>query len=238
MPSRDGVQEAFNLTDRVMTVSFHRYGSYFFPGTGDMYDIGMGHGRYYSVNVPLREGMDDDSYNIFKPVIQCVIENFDPNVIVLQCGADSLGSDRLGCFNLSFDGHGECVKFVKDLKRPMLVLGGGGYTLRNVARCWANETAILVDKYDEISNEIPDNSEYLEYFAPEFTLRPELPKKIENMNTKEYLMSIKQEVMENIKLVRNSPSVQMQPIPDDVFDLHELNSMRKEYGSDRTFRMI
>lgn len=40
----------------------------------------------------------------------------------------------------------------------MLVLGGGGYTLRNVARCWANETAILVDKHDEISNEIPDNS--------------------------------------------------------------------------------
>lgn len=36
----DGVQEAFNLTDRVMTVSFHRYGNYFFPGTGDMYDIG------------------------------------------------------------------------------------------------------------------------------------------------------------------------------------------------------
>lgn len=36
----DGVQEAFNLTDRVMTVSFHRYGNFFFPGTGDMYDIG------------------------------------------------------------------------------------------------------------------------------------------------------------------------------------------------------
>lgn len=30
----DGVQEAFYLTDRVMTVSFHKYGNYFFPGTG------------------------------------------------------------------------------------------------------------------------------------------------------------------------------------------------------------
>lgn len=45
-------------------------------------------------------------HNLFKPVIQCVIENYDPKAIVLQCGADSLGSDRLGCFNLSFDGHG------------------------------------------------------------------------------------------------------------------------------------
>jgi len=33
----DGVQEAFYLTDRVMTVSFHKYGNYFFPGTGMMF---------------------------------------------------------------------------------------------------------------------------------------------------------------------------------------------------------
>lgn len=30
----DGVQEAFYLTDRVMTVSFHKFGNFFFPGTG------------------------------------------------------------------------------------------------------------------------------------------------------------------------------------------------------------
>ena len=27
-------QEAFYLTDRVMTLSFHKYGNHFFPGTG------------------------------------------------------------------------------------------------------------------------------------------------------------------------------------------------------------
>ena len=57
----DGVQEAFYLTDRVMTVSLHRYGN-FFPGTGHMYEIGSETGRYYSVNVPFKEGMDDMSY--------------------------------------------------------------------------------------------------------------------------------------------------------------------------------
>jgi acetoin utilization deacetylase AcuC-like enzyme len=31
----DGVEEAFFTTDRVMTVSFHKYGEYF-PGTGDI----------------------------------------------------------------------------------------------------------------------------------------------------------------------------------------------------------
>ena len=29
-----------------MTVSFHKYGDQFFPGTGDMDEIGIGPGRY------------------------------------------------------------------------------------------------------------------------------------------------------------------------------------------------
>ena len=36
----DGVEEAFYLTDRVMTVSFHQYGEGFFPGTGNIDSIG------------------------------------------------------------------------------------------------------------------------------------------------------------------------------------------------------
>lgn len=50
----DGVQEAFYTTDRVMSVSFHKYGDYFFPMTGDITEVGHDKGRYYSVNVPLK----------------------------------------------------------------------------------------------------------------------------------------------------------------------------------------
>lgn len=61
----DGVEEAFYMTNRVMTVSFHRYGD-FFPGTGDLKDMGEGEGKGYAVNVPLLNGLDDDSFvNIY-----------------------------------------------------------------------------------------------------------------------------------------------------------------------------
>jgi histone deacetylase 1/2 len=64
----DGVEEAFYTTDRVMTVSFHKFGEYF-PGTGDLRDVGHGKGKNYAVNFPLRDGIDDVSYkNIFEPV--------------------------------------------------------------------------------------------------------------------------------------------------------------------------
>jgi histone deacetylase 1/2 len=142
----DGVEEAFYTTDRVMTVSFHKYGEYF-PGTGELRDIGVGSGKNYSVNFPLRDGIDDASYkSIFEPVIQNVMEHYRPEAVVLQCGGDSLSGDRLGCFNLSMRGHANCVAFVKSFNLPTLVLGGGGYTMRNVARTWAYETGLLVDQ--------------------------------------------------------------------------------------------
>lgn len=47
----DGVEEAFYTTDRVMTVSFHKYGEYF-PGTGDLKVLGINFYEFHSVSVP------------------------------------------------------------------------------------------------------------------------------------------------------------------------------------------
>lgn len=154
----DGVEEAFYTTDRVMTVSFHKYGEYF-PGTGELRDIGVGQGKNYSVNFPLRDGIDDKSYKaIFEPVIKNVMDYYRPEAIVLQCGGDSLSGDRLGCFNLSMAGHANCVNYVKSFNLPVLVLGGGGYTMRNVSRTWAYETGLLVGQ--KMGPELPFNDYY------------------------------------------------------------------------------
>ncbi|KAK2189343.1 hypothetical protein NP493_109g07024 [Ridgeia piscesae] len=207
----DGVEEAFYTTDRVMTVSFHKYGEYF-PGTGDLRDIGAGKGRYYAVNFPLRDGIDDDCYEtVFEPVMAKVIETFQPGAIVLQCGADSLSGDRLGCFNLSLRGHGRCVEYIKKYNLPLLLLGGGGYTIRNVARCWTYETSIAVGV--EIANELPYN-DYFEYYGPDFKLHIS-PSNMTNQNTPEYLDKIKTRLFENLRMLPHAPGVQMQDIPDD-----------------------
>ena len=154
----DGVEEAFYTTDRVMTVSFHKYGEYF-PGTGELRDIGVGAGKYYAVNFPLRDGITDSTYkSVFEPVIGAVMEWYRPDAVVLQCGADSLSGDRLGCFNLSMKGHANCVGYVKSFNLPTLVLGGGGYTMRNVARAWTYETGILVGR--EVGPQLPYSDFY------------------------------------------------------------------------------
>lgn len=141
-----------------MTVSFHKYGEYF-PGTGELRDIGVGQGKNYAVNFPLRDGIDDVTYkSIFEPVIKAVMDYYQPEAVVLQCGGDSLSGDRLGCFNLSMRGHANCVSYVKSFNLPTLVLGGGGYTMRNVARTWAYETGVLVGQ--ELNRVLPFNEYY------------------------------------------------------------------------------
>lgn len=210
----DGVEEAFYTTDRVMTVSFHKYGEYF-PGTGDLRDIGAGKGKYYAVNFPLRDGIDDDAYeSIFKPLMSKVMETYQPSAVVLQCGADSLSGDRLGCFNLTIKGHGKCVEFMKRYNIPLLLVGGGGYTIRNVARCWTYETSVALET--EIPNELPYN-DYFEYFGPDFKLHIS-PSNMGNSNSLEYLDKIKTRLFENLRLIPNAPGVQMQPIPEDAIN--------------------
>ena len=177
----DGVEEALYTTDRVMTLSFHKYGDYF-PGTGNLRDIGYAKGRGYSVNVPLKDGIDDEGYaSIFEPVVSRIVEVYRPSVIVLQCGADSVSGDRLGYFNLSNVGHGNCVKFVKSLGPPVILLGGGGYTIENVAKTWAYETGVALGM--DLEKDIPYN-EYMDYYGPHFKLH--IPKlNIPNMNTRD-----------------------------------------------------
>ncbi|RKP11944.1 histone deacetylase 3-like protein, partial [Piptocephalis cylindrospora] len=81
----DGVQEAFFTTDRVMTVSFHKYNGDFFPGTGPMSEVGLGDGEHYALNIPLDDGVDDAQYvYLFKSVMEGVMQSYRPSAIILQ----------------------------------------------------------------------------------------------------------------------------------------------------------
>ncbi|KAM0932470.1 putative histone deacetylase [Dioscorea sansibarensis] len=211
----DGVEEAFYTTDRVMTLSFHQRD--LFPGSGHVDDIGHKDGKYYAVNVPLERGITDDNYHtLFKPIVSKAMDVYRPDAVVLQCGADSLSGDRLGFFNLTIKGHGECVKFLRSFNVPLLLLGGGGYTLRNVPRCWCYETGVAVGV--ELDNKLPRN-DYREYFGPNYTLH-DPPAITLDKNNPADLERIKTRVLDNLSKLQHAPSVQFHERPPDA-DLEE-----------------
>ena len=59
-------------------------------------------------------------------VVSLVHGAYDPDVVVLQCGADTLVGDPMDSFSLSAQAVGECVQQVLGWDLPTLILGGGG----------------------------------------------------------------------------------------------------------------
>ncbi len=116
----------------------------------------------------------------------------------MQCGADSLCGDRLGMFNLSIRGHGEAVKFIKSFGIPMVLIGGGGYSLRNVARCWTYETSVALGI--ELDNQIPEN-DYSIYYSPLNLLHTPVSNQ-ENANSMGEIEQNTKRIIENLKNVQ------------------------------------
>jgi len=137
-------------------------------------------------------------------------------------------------FNLTLKGHGKCVEFIKNLNLPLLLVGGGGYTIRNVARAWTNETAIALNQ--EIANELPYN-DYFEYYGPDFKLNIS-PSNMPNQNSTEYLDKIKIKLFDNLRMLPHVPGVQMQPIPDDAMDVDRVVDEDKDSDPDKRISQL
>lgn len=73
-----------------------------------------------------------------------VMAKYRPHALVVQLGADSLCYDKLGQFNMSVKGHARCLNFMLKYSLPTIMMGGGGYTIENVSRCWAYETGVAL----------------------------------------------------------------------------------------------
>jgi acetoin utilization protein AcuC len=151
----DGVQDAFYHTDQVLTISLHQHGHTLFPGTGFPDEIGEGPGRGYAVNVPLAPGTGDDLYLwAFMEVVPPLVRAFDPDILMTQLGADSLGTDPLAALDLTTNGFFELIREIKSWNIKWVALGGGGYNIMNVARAWTRAWAVMKDA--DIPDALPE----------------------------------------------------------------------------------
>ena len=150
----DGVQHAFHADERVFTLSIHEAGRWpmmrgdVATAPGGALDRALGAAR----NLPIPPPSNDTEIEYLVEVaVLPLIDAFDPEVLVVQCGADALADDPLTRLALSNLALWRAVAAVKPRAPRLLVLGGGGYNPYSVSRCWAGVWAIL----NEL--EIPEN---------------------------------------------------------------------------------
>ncbi len=141
----DGVQNAFYDTPQVLTISLHESGKFLFPGSGFVQEVGVGEGEGFSVNVPLYPYTGDETYLwAFREVVPPLIEAFKPDILVTQLGIDSYHTDPLTHLFLTSQGYVRVVEEFASMGLPWLALGGGGYDMSAVARCWALAYGVMV----------------------------------------------------------------------------------------------
>jgi acetoin utilization protein AcuC len=134
----DGVQSAFYERADVMTISLHQDGRTLFPGTGFVDEIGTGEGQGHCVNLPLPPGMYDELYlKAFRSVVLPLIHAYEPDVIVLEAGADTLQGDPLAGLSLTNNVFVEVINNLLMFGKPILATGGGGYNVENTVRAWS-----------------------------------------------------------------------------------------------------
>ena len=127
----DGVQDAFADDPRVLTISIHEEKHW--PHSGLVEDRASGAAR----NLPVpREFNDSELDFLIENAVRPLASAFNPEALVITCGADCLEGDPLSHLALSNVGlWGAVEKLLEDFDRSV-VLGGGGYNPWTVVRCW------------------------------------------------------------------------------------------------------
>lgn len=137
----DGVFYGFEDDAGVIFADLHEDGRYLYPGTGSLEETGAGAARGTKLNLPLPPGADDTVFAQEWPKVIAHLERFEPQFIILQCGADSLEGDPITHLRLSPKSHGRAARELSQLADRLghgrvLGLGGGGYNRGNIAQGW------------------------------------------------------------------------------------------------------
>ena len=139
----DGVEAAFLADPDVLTISLHESTRFLFPGPkgGLPHHTGEGAGAGSSANVALPPYCDDETWLwAFDQVVPPLYRAFQPDVLLVQLGADGYFADPLAHLLLTERAYVEAVQRVMALTGGRFAaVGGGGYDVHAAPRIWAAE---------------------------------------------------------------------------------------------------
>ncbi|GAB4309899.1 MAG: hypothetical protein Kow0090_23300 [Myxococcota bacterium] len=101
----NGTMHHFYERKDALYISIHRYP--FYPGTGTVNEVGRGGGEGFTVNIPFDGGMGDAEYlAAFDRIIIPVLEQYEPQLVLVSAGFDAHESDPLVGMNVTTEGFG------------------------------------------------------------------------------------------------------------------------------------
>jgi acetoin utilization protein AcuC len=148
----DGVYYEFEDDPLLYIADIHEDGKFLYPGTGSEWETGRGDAVGTKLNIPLHpNSTDQDFIESFKRVEDFIDNKAKPELIILQCGADSLKSDPLTHLNLTHNSHKYAASKLHSLAHKysngrIVALGGGGYNKINIGNAWTAVVKAFIEK--------------------------------------------------------------------------------------------
>lgn len=144
----DGVFYEFNDDPDVFIVDVHEDGKYLYPGTGFEHETGEGRAKGTKLNLPMQPFANDNDFMNALSRAEKFIDDAKPELIILQCGGDSMKGDPITHLNFSENAHIHTTKVLHRLAHKhcdgrMIALGGGGYNRNNIAIAWSEVVKVL-----------------------------------------------------------------------------------------------
>jgi len=141
----DGVFYPYERDPELIAVDIHEDGNYLYPGTGHAHESGKDEAEGSKLNIPMRPGAGDRDFAAAWERAEDHLRRHKPEIIIMQAGADGLAGDPLADLSYTPAVHARATRDLRRLAEEtaggrMLVFGGGGYDLNNIAAAW---TAVL-----------------------------------------------------------------------------------------------
>ncbi len=141
----DGVFYSFEDDPRLIFADMHEDGQFLYPGTGAIDETGKGAAAGTKLNIPMPPQADDRLFFKMWPQVEKFIARYQPEFILLQCGADSIAGDPITHLAYSEKAHAYAAERLAKIAEKycdgkLLAMGGGGYNHHNIAKTW---TAVI-----------------------------------------------------------------------------------------------
>ena len=119
----------------------HEDGRFLYPGTGSRSETGRGAARARSSTCRCRPARATTRFSRRGRRSSAISTHAAPELILLQCGADSLAGDPITHLRYSAEAHAHAARRLRALADRhaagrLLAMGGGGYNRANLARAW------------------------------------------------------------------------------------------------------
>ena len=126
----NGTADIFRRRFDVLFASIHQLG--LFPGTGAVSDLGSADGRGYTINVPVPQGSDEETWlSALEYVIIPAAIEFAPQLVLISAGFDAHRDDPLGHCLLEASSFAQMACHVRDMAAtvdaPVGAVLEGGY---------------------------------------------------------------------------------------------------------------